>query len=66
MNPLKYEREALMDDVHLLTARHFRSELRRGGKIFSCKFGLGASRHHLPTRNGLYGFAGRTTSDKLD
>ena len=29
----------LMDDVHLLTARHFRYELRRGGKIFSNKFG---------------------------
>ena len=29
----------LMDDVHLLTARHFRYELRRGGKIFSSKFG---------------------------
>ena len=33
----------LMDDVHLLTARHFRfRELRqqlRGGKIFSSKFG---------------------------
>ena len=28
-----------MDDVHLLTARHFRYELRRGGKIFSSKFG---------------------------
>ena len=28
-----------MDDFHLLTARHFRYELRRGGKIFSCKFG---------------------------
>ena len=28
----------LMDDVHLLTARHFRYELRRGGKIFSSKF----------------------------
>ena len=28
----------LMDDVHLLTARHFRYELRQG-KIFSSKFG---------------------------
>ena len=28
-----------MDDVHLLTARHFRHELCRGGKIFSSKFG---------------------------
>ena len=28
-----------MDYVHLLTARHFRYELCRGGKIFSSKFG---------------------------
>ena len=30
--------QALMDDVHLLTARHFRYELRSGEKIFSSKF----------------------------
>ena len=29
----------LMDDIHLLTAHHFRYELRYGGKIFSTKFG---------------------------
>ena len=28
-----------MDDVHLLTARHLRYELRRGGKVFSSNFG---------------------------
>ena len=32
-------KDTLMDDVHLSTARHFRCELRRGGKIFSSKFG---------------------------
>ena len=30
---------SLMDGVHLLIARHFRYELRRGEKIFSSKFG---------------------------
>ena len=38
---LEWLGQPLMDDVHLLTARHFRYELRllRGGKIFSSKFG---------------------------
>ena len=42
-------RQQLMDDVHHLTARHLRYELR-GVKIFSSKFGAGevciASQRH--------------------